>query len=486
MSDETQTPKVMTFQVLKAAMRDGATAARLGKLALAGRKTVIDTPNFLASTSRGVVPHITPDNVKNHLHTGGVYMALEDFIERPQQYYTRTPPIFNTPTSTPPGKPLHSFTAMPPSMTTVLAARRLPAVPAPQGNSNSSISVFTSVGFQPLTTKEYHNAVATLQPDIAIPLADLTNHSTAPNTKRALRMAERTDQWVKEYFDSVPSSTTQTSTFAPILPIDYAIQWEYIERLAEDILPTGNLSGLAIYSPDILPDIAESKYGPLLEPLPRLSLSPPATPHHILRQIQLGLDIFTIPFINTVSDSGLALTFEFPSPSSPSSPQDSSSPSNGTSLLPLGINLSSPEHQTSLTPLLPNNTCTCYACKNHSRAYIHHLLNAREMLGWTLLQIHNHAVVSSFFAAIRETLAQGPEESEQAVQKFSATYEADFPAGTGERPRARGYHFKSGAGEGKRNKPGWSKFGEGNGDGAEIPTTTTEGNAALDVGGTPN
>jgi len=77
MSDETHDQAVMTFEVLKAAVRDGL-AARLGKLALGGRKTVIDTPNFIASTSRGVIPHITPDNVSKHLHTGGAYMALED------------------------------------------------------------------------------------------------------------------------------------------------------------------------------------------------------------------------------------------------------------------------------------------------------------------------------------------------------------------------------------------------------------------------
>ncbi|KAK4211663.1 tRNA-guanine(15) transglycosylase-like protein [Rhypophila decipiens] len=473
MSDEIHDQAVMTFEVLKAAVRDGV-AARLGKLALAGRKTVIDTPNFFAGTSRGVVPHITPDNVSKHLHAGGAYMALEDFIERPQQYYTRKPPIFDTPTPLPPGKPLHSFTAMPPSITTVLAARRIPAVPAPMGNSNNSISIFTSVGFQVLTTKEYHNAVEALKPDIAIPLADLTNHSTAPNTKRALRMADRTDQWVKEFFDELDTqdvlNPSKISTFAPILPIDYSIQWEYIERLAEDLFP--HLAGLAVYDLDVLPDIAD-KYANLLT-LPRLSLSAPATPHHILRQIGLGIDLFTIPFINTVSDSGLALTFTFPSPSSQLEPADAQPNGTGTSLKPLGMDLSCPSNQISLAPLLEN--CTCYACTNHHKAYIHHLLNAREMLGWTLLQIHNHAVISQFFASIRETLSLGQEAFEAAVEKFTLTYEPDFPAGTGEKPRARGYHYKSGAGEGKRNKPGWSKLG-----GDETPAAEKENGNPADV-----
>lgn len=52
-------------------------SARLGKVTLAGRNAV-KTPNFFAVTSRGAVPHLTPDVVLEHAHFGGVHMALED------------------------------------------------------------------------------------------------------------------------------------------------------------------------------------------------------------------------------------------------------------------------------------------------------------------------------------------------------------------------------------------------------------------------
>ena len=39
------------------------------------------------------------------------------------------------------------------------------------------------------------------------------------------------------------------------------------------------------------------------------------------------------------------------------------------------------------SPLYEN--CNCYACKNHSRAYIHHLIKCNEVLGCTLLTVHN-------------------------------------------------------------------------------------------------
>ena len=68
--------------------------------------------------------------------------------------------------------------------------------------------------------------------------------------------------------------------------------------------------------------------------------------------------------------------------------------------------------------------------------------------------------MSSFFAGVRSALADGTFESK--ARDFSLVYDPEIPAGTGERPRARGYHFKSeGHGEAKRNKPAWnSKLGE--------------------------
>jgi queuine tRNA-ribosyltransferase len=293
-------------------------------------------------------------------------------------------------------------------------------------------------------------------------------------------MAERTDEWVVEWFSELADAdNTAVSTFAPVLPISYSIQWEYISRLAEDYLPSAQLSGLAIYDADVLPDLA-SYAAPLL-PLPRLALTSPPTPHHILREIALGVDVFTLPFINTISDAGLALSFSFPPPTTTTPP--SSTPStSGTSLQPLAIDLSLPDHATSLAPLTPN--CTCYACTSHHRAFIHHLLAAREMLGWTLLQIHNHAVLSDFFAGVRATLQEGEEGEEggtkafdEARRQFALMYEADFPEGVGEKPRARGYQYKSvGGGEAKRNKPAWGKL-EGEAAEAEAAAAANGGGA---------
>ncbi|KAH8909111.1 tRNA-guanine transglycosylase [Coniochaeta sp. PMI_546] len=439
---------IMRFDLLKAGLADGA-GARLGRLVSSGTRTV-DTPNFFAVTSRGAVPHVTPDNLSKHVPVQGAYMALEDFVERSQANLTRTPSIYKTPATPSRPRPLHNFTVTPSSTLTLLAARRLPAVASPQGNSVSGISIFTSTGFQNLSTTDYQTAVATLKPDMAIPLADLTNSATTPNSKRATRMAERTEDWLAKWFSS--PQPAEIAIFAPTLPIPYAMQWEYLTRLSEDF--ASSVSGLAIYSSDIIPDLSNH---PALAAKPRLSLDAPATPHHILRQVALGADIFLLPFLNSVSDSGVAFTFEFPAPPPPSTENGT-----GTSLLPLGRDLSDPSFAASVTPL--KEGCGCYTCTAHHAAYVHHLLSAREMLGWTLLQIHNHAVMADFFAGVRRSLASGTFAEESGG--FQLRYDAEVPAGTGERPRARGYHFKSEGAEGKRNKKAWEKLGPDGGDGA--------------------
>lgn len=50
---------------------------RLGKLIVPKRKEV-DTPNFFVVGSRGVVPHLTPDVISEHVGFGGIHVALED------------------------------------------------------------------------------------------------------------------------------------------------------------------------------------------------------------------------------------------------------------------------------------------------------------------------------------------------------------------------------------------------------------------------
>ena len=51
--------------------------------------------------------------------------------------------------------------------------------------------------------------------------------------------------------------------------------------------------------------------------------------------------------------------------------------------------------------------CQCYTCRHFSRAYIHHMFLADEMLGPTLLSLHNVAFYCRLMTAAREAIRQG-------------------------------------------------------------------------------
>ena len=59
-------------------------------------------------------------------------------------------------------------------------------------------------------------------------------------------------------------------------------------------------------------------------------------------------------------------------------------------------------YKTDNRPLDP--TCSCYACKNFSRAYLHHLQKVGEILGAQLNSIHNIHYYLNLMSEIRESL----------------------------------------------------------------------------------
>jgi queuine tRNA-ribosyltransferase len=53
-----------------------------------------------------------------------------------------------------------------------------------------------------------------------------------------------------------------------------------------------------------------------------------------------------------------------------------------------------------------DDTCECYTCSNFSRAYIRHLISAREMLASTLISIHNISTLLRLVRLCREAIIE--------------------------------------------------------------------------------
>lgn len=64
-----------------------------------------------------------------------------------------------------------------------------------------------------------------------------------------------------------------------------------------------------------------------------------------------------------------------------------------------------------------DSTCRCLACRRYSRAYIHHLFKADEMLGPQLLSLHNLTHYMDLMALIRKGIREGSFEELYALEK---------------------------------------------------------------------
>jgi queuine tRNA-ribosyltransferase len=58
-----------------------------------------------------------------------------------------------------------------------------------------------------------------------------------------------------------------------------------------------------------------------------------------------------------------------------------------------------------------DETCDCYTCKTFTRAYLRHLIVAREFLAGTLISIHNLRALIRLMEQIRSFIADGTFEA---------------------------------------------------------------------------
>jgi queuine tRNA-ribosyltransferase subunit QTRTD1 len=311
----------------------------------------------------------------------------------------------------------------------------MPAIPCPTQNTSNSVAVSTSVGFRHLEIEDYIEAVEELRPDIATSIADIITTENA-SVKRVEKSADRSHAWLRDTLGAYDSDATASSaTFASIPPIEREQQSFYLNDLREEFKP--QISGLTIYDPATVNTIPKE-----ISHLPRLCLCEPSSPHAILDAISLGVDMITVPFVTTFSEHGIAFSFTFPG-------------SKELSGQYLGFDLWSTDHITDLSPLCPG--CKCYTCTRHHRAYVHHLLQAKEMLAWTLISIHNYAVMDAFFEDVRASIARNTFDED--ISSFTCKYSAAMPEKTGEGPRIRGYQTKSaGGGEPKKNPKAYGRL----------------------------
>jgi queuine tRNA-ribosyltransferase len=113
------------------------------------------------------------------------------------------------------------------------------------------------------------------------------------------------------------------------------------------------------------------------------------TPHDLIEAVRRGVDMFDCVIPTRSGRTGRAYT------------------SRGV------LNMRNARHADDASPLDPD--CDCPACTKHSRAYLHHLVKAEEMLGPMLLTWHNIRYYQSLMARLRRAILEHRFEAEAAA-----------------------------------------------------------------------
>ena len=115
------------------------------------------------------------------------------------------------------------------------------------------------------------------------------------------------------------------------------------------------------------------------------------TPIDILEGVHRGVDMFDCILPTALAQQGVAFT------------------SRGKIDFKRGV------HRFSEMALDPK--CSCVACSRYSRAYLHHLVKAKEGLGWNLLSTHNLTFYRNLMREMRKQILQGTFEDFYQVQR---------------------------------------------------------------------
>ena len=90
------------------------------------------------------------------------------------------------------------------------------------------------------------------------------------------------------------------------------------------------------------------------------------------------------------------------------------------------FNITNARFKRDFTPLVDG--CGCYTCTHYTRAYVHHLFKAKEILASTLTTIHNEWFTVRLVDAIRESIDNGEYSAfkEEMLGRFSGAGRANL------------------------------------------------------------
>ena len=250
-----------------------------------------------------------------------------------------------------------------------------------------------------LTPERAVDIQANLGSDIAMVLDECP---ALPATAEVInRSLELTARWARRCRDRFLERKTQETTAAG--PLQFGIVQggtftELRQKSAELTVSIGfegyAIGGLSVGEPN------ETMYDVVAETTPHLPVHQPrylmgvGTPLDIVEAVARGVDMFDCVLPTRNARNGQLLTSEGP------------------------LNIKNSEYAEDDGPADP--ACSCYTCRNFSRAYLRHLYRAGEMTGGTLNTLHNLSFYLDTMRRIREAISFG--RFEEFRQQFHQTF----------------------------------------------------------------
>ena len=211
-----------------------------------------------------------------------------------------------------------------------------------------------------------------------------------PATRQYMQNSvDRTTRWLercKKEMDRLNSLDTTINKYQLLFGINQGgtfedIRVEHAKRISELNLDGYALGGLAVgESHAEMYDIIEKTVPYLPEDKPTYLMGV-GTPANILEAVERGVDFFDCVYPARNGRHGHAYT------------------NHGK------MNLMNKKYELDDRPL--DETCDCPTCRKYSRAYIRHLLKAKEMLGLRLMVTHNLYFYNSMMEEIRDAIEKG-------------------------------------------------------------------------------
>ena len=211
-----------------------------------------------------------------------------------------------------------------------------------------------------------------------------------PATRQYMQNSvDRTTRWLercKKEMDRLNSLDTTINKSQLLFGINQGgtfedVRVEHAKRISELNLDGYALGGLAVgESHAEMYDIIEKTVPYLPEDKPTYLMGV-GTPANILEAVERGVDFFDCVYPARNGRHGHAYT------------------NHGK------MNLMNKKYELDDRPL--DETCDCPTCRKYSRAYIRHLLKAKEMLGLRLMVTHNLYFYNSMMEEIRDAIEKG-------------------------------------------------------------------------------